>query len=186
MATAPTLPLVPVDEYLNTSYEQDFEFVDGVLIEKGVPTIYHQMLSAVLLRWFYQYGKQFRIKALADVRTQIIERAKYRLPDIMVFTVPMELGRVMTAVPDVVIEIQSPNDLHSEIMARFEDYHKIGVRHLIHMDPEKFYAWRYVPNPCSLIFEEFQSLDLPGRGNLPFDSISIFANLRQEIADCLP
>ena len=80
MATAPTPPLVSVDEYLNTSYEQDVEFVDGRLVGKGMPTAFHQLLSAILLRWFFQYETEFRFKALADVRTQIIKRARYRLP----------------------------------------------------------------------------------------------------------
>jgi hypothetical protein len=52
MASAPTLPLVSVDEYLNTSYYPDVEFVDGRLVEKGMPTRFHQLLSAVLLEWF--------------------------------------------------------------------------------------------------------------------------------------
>ena len=32
MATAPTLPLVSVEEYLRTSYEPNCEYIDGVLI----------------------------------------------------------------------------------------------------------------------------------------------------------
>jgi hypothetical protein len=65
MATMPTWPLVTVDEYLNTTYEQDVEFVEGRLVEKGMPTVFHQLLKAILLRWFYQYEKEFSIKALA-------------------------------------------------------------------------------------------------------------------------
>lgn len=181
MASAPTLPLVPVDEYLNTSYEQDVEFVDGRLVEKGMPTGPRRLLSAILLEWFRQRGKQFRIGALADWRTQIIERARYRLPDVMVFTLPVSLTRVMTKVPDVVIEILSPNDRQAEILDRFEDYENIGVAHLIHMDPENCVAWRY--REKSLIRTDFRSLALPGRPDLPFDSPAIFDQLRREIAE---
>jgi Uma2 family endonuclease len=182
MAMAPTLPLVPVDEYLSTSYEQDVEFVDGVLVEKGMPTIFHQLLSAILLRWFHQYGRDFGIKALADVRTQIIARARYRLPDVMVFSIPIHVGRVMTSVPDVVIEIQSPDDRHADIVVRFDDYEKLGVAHLILMDPETFIAWRY--RDKSLVRTDFQFLELAGRPNMPFDTDGIFDQLRQEIAEC--
>lgn len=52
MATAPTLPLLSVDEYLATSYEQDIEYVDGVLVEKGTPTVPHQLLSLILCLYF--------------------------------------------------------------------------------------------------------------------------------------
>lgn len=34
-------PLVSVDEYLNTSYEHDMEFVEGVLVERGILTPAH-------------------------------------------------------------------------------------------------------------------------------------------------
>jgi hypothetical protein len=35
MAAAPTLPFVPVDEYLNTAYHPHMEYVDGVLVERA-------------------------------------------------------------------------------------------------------------------------------------------------------
>src|SRR5438105_3551590 len=39
MAVVPSPPLVSVDEYLNSSYHPDVEYVDGVLVERGMPTI---------------------------------------------------------------------------------------------------------------------------------------------------
>jgi Uma2 family endonuclease len=181
MATAPTLPLVSVEEYLRSSWRPDKEFVDGVLIDKGMPTVFHQMLSAILLRWFYQYEKEFRIKALADVRTQIIERARYRLPDLLIFTVPARLGRILTVVPDIVIEILSPDDRQSDNLARFRDYENLGVSHIVQMDPEEHVAHRYQGG--SLIQTEFRALSLSGRPDLPFDSAALFEQLRQEVAD---
>lgn len=159
MATAPTTPVVSVDEYLNTSYSPDVEFVNGRLVEKGMPTRFHQLLSAILLEWFRRYEKQYRIKALADCRTQIIARARYRLPDVMVYTTPSPFTRVVTEVPDVAIEILSPDDKHAEIISRFTDYSTLGVRNLIHMDPEKLIAWRFERD--SLIKTGFQSCRFP-------------------------
>jgi Uma2 family endonuclease len=182
MAALPGARLVPVDEYLNTSYEHDLEFVDGVLVEKGLSTIFHQLLSAILLRWFSQYEKEFRIKAVADVRTQIIERARYRLPDVMVFTKPVRLGRVFTAVPSVVVEAMSPDDRQSDVLFRFADYEKLGVQHLIHMDPENFIAWGYYDK--ALVETGLHALSLPGRPDLPFDTAAIFEQLKREIAEC--
>jgi hypothetical protein len=40
---------VSVDEYLNTSYEPDMEYADGVLVEKGPPTIAHNRLPDIML-----------------------------------------------------------------------------------------------------------------------------------------
>jgi Uma2 family endonuclease len=181
MAIAPTVPLVSVEEYLSSSWRPDKEFVEGVLIDKGMPTVFHQLLSAILLRRFYQYEKEFRVKALADVRTQIVERARYRLPDLLIFTVPARLGRILTVVPDIVIEILSPDDRQSENLARFRDYEKLGISHIIQMDPEEHVAHRYQRG--SLIQTEFQSLSLPGRPDLPFDSAALFEQLRREVAE---
>lgn len=181
MATAPTMPVVSVDEYLNTSYSPDVEFVDGQLVEKGTPTRFHQLLSAILLEWFRRYEKHYRVKALADCRTQIVARARYRLPDVMVYTTPSPFTRIVTEVPDVVIEILSPDDKYAEIISRFADYSNLGVKNLIHMDPEKFVAWRFEKD--SLIETGFQSLPLDGRPDLPFDSAAIFAQLQREIAE---
>lgn len=181
MASAPAIPVVSVDEYLSTSYRPDVEFVDGVLVEKGMPTVFHQLLSAILLVWFRKYEQEFRIKALADVRTQVVERARYRLPDVMVYTTPAPVTRLMTRVPDIVIEILSPDDKQSEILARFRDYESLGVAHLIHMDPENSLAWRYQDG--SLIKTNFATLSLRGRSDLPFDSNAIFAQLKLEIAE---
>jgi len=181
MATAPTLPLVSVDEYLNTSYSPDVEFVEGRLIEKGMPTAFHQLLSAILLAWFRKYEKEFHIKALADVRTQIVERARYRLPDVMVSTTPALFTRIMTRVPNIVIEILSPDDTQKESLLRFRDYQQLGVSHLILMDPEEHIAWRFEND--SLIKTDFRSLSLPDRPDMPFDSAAIFDQLRREIAE---
>lgn len=134
-----------------------------------------------MLRWLFQYEKKFQIKALADVRTEIIERARYRLPDAMVFTTPAPFTRIMTCVPDIVIEILSPDDRQSEILDRFADYSTLGASHLIHMDPERYVAWRYQAG--SLVKTDFQSLSLPGRLDVPFDTEALFEQLRQEIAE---
>src|SRR5262249_54110081 len=126
MATAPTPPLVSVDEYLNASYEYDMEYVDGVLVERSMPTVFHSLLQALLLAYFRPLEKQFRIRALPKLRTEIIKRARYRIPDILLVTIPFPVGKVLTHIPDVVIEILSPEDKQRESMTRFRDYSNRG------------------------------------------------------------
>ncbi|MDZ4799775.1 MAG: hypothetical protein SGI92_16580 [Bryobacteraceae bacterium] len=41
MASAPVLPPMSVDEYLNSSWHPDKEYVDGMLVDRMVPTISH-------------------------------------------------------------------------------------------------------------------------------------------------
>jgi Uma2 family endonuclease len=39
---------VPVEEYLNTAYHPDMEYVDGVLVERSMPTLAHGILQMIL------------------------------------------------------------------------------------------------------------------------------------------
>src|SRR5262245_35771554 len=131
MATAPTFPLVPVDEYLNSSYQPDMEYVDGILVERSVPTYFHALLQAILIAHFRQFERNCRFKALPELRTQIIERARYRVPDVLLCATPTAIQRVMTEVPLVVIEILSPTDTMQETLLRFRDYATLGVPFII-------------------------------------------------------
>jgi len=181
MATAPALPLVSVDEYLNSSYEYDMEFVDGMLVERSVPTAFHSLCRRSCSPHFRALEKEFRIKAMPELRTQIIERTRYRVPDVLLVTVPFRFGRILTEVPNAVIEILSPEDKLKSVLTRFADYEGLGVRHLIQMDPEDHVARRYQNG--SLTRTDFHSLNLPDRPDLPFDSAAIFAQLRQEVSE---
>lgn len=180
MATSPAYPLVSVDEYLNTSYERDMEYVDGVLVEKGTPTIAHNFLGQLLLFWFAQFEQQLRFTAMYDVRTQIVERARYRLPDIMLCPLPLPRGRMVDVVPWVVIEIVSPDDTINSTQDRFHDYAGIGVQQILQMDPEKYIAHRF--DNGSMLRTLFQFLTLP-TGEVPFDSDVLFERLRTELAN---
>src|ERR1035438_10603595 len=64
MAAAPTL--VSLDEYLNTAYEPDRDFVDGVLLERNVGTQRHSLLQTFLILFFGQYIKSHRIALFTD------------------------------------------------------------------------------------------------------------------------
>ena len=175
MATAPTLPLVSVDDYLNSSYEHDVDFVDGVLVERGMPTLPHSLLQALLVIYFRAVEKEYSFKVLPEARTQIVARARYRVPDILLCPAPLPKGRVVDVVPAAVIEILSPDDRVTDTLERFRDYAHIGVQSLVLMDPERCVAYRFENG--SLVEGQLTQL-----GAIPFDSEAIFAQLRSEIA----
>ena len=173
----PSRTLVSVDEYLNSSYRPDLEYVDGALVERGLATIAHGLFQIILGSYFRIYRKQFGFAALTDVRTQIIERARYRIPDVMLCPVPLPSGKVVTSVPWVVIEILSPDDRLPDQLERFRDYKQIGVGNVILLDPEQLIAYRF--DDGSLLQTRFTSLDLPS-GSLAFDTAGLFQQLVEE------
>ena len=58
MAGLPASPLVSVDEYLNTSYEHDVEFVNGALVERGMPTPVHSILQGCVYHHLWQFCRE--------------------------------------------------------------------------------------------------------------------------------
>jgi Uma2 family endonuclease len=179
MASAPTLPFVSVDEYLNTSYEHDMEYVDGMLVERGMPTVAHSLLQRLLMKWFSRFDEEMGLMALQEVRTEIIKRARYRIPDTMLCALPLPGGKVCDIVPLAVIEVLSPDDTLSRTRDRFEDYSHMGVQTLVLMDPERLIAWRFEDG--SLIVTHFQHLELPKSRKVPFDSDELFRQLHSRL-----
>ncbi|MGA2185251.1 MAG: Uma2 family endonuclease [Bryobacteraceae bacterium] len=177
MAVAPIPPLVPAEEYLNSSYRPDMEYVDGVLVERGIPTFAHGLLQMILIQYLARYQKALGFRPVPEVRTQIVERSRYRIPDIMLCPVPLSAGKVMASVPWAIIEILSPDDRMPAQLDRFRDYTHIGVRHVLLLDPERLVAFRFEDG--SLLQTQFTSLALPS-GPLPFDSAALFQQLVEE------
>ena len=174
MAVAPPIPRISADEYLNSSYHPDREYVDGVLVERGEATIAHALLQVILCSHLSAYRKQFHFEPLPSVRTQIVEGARYRIPDLMLCPVPLPAGKIVNSIPWAVIEILSPDDRLSEQLARFRDYKQIGVLHMVLLDPEDLVAYRFENG--ALAQTRFTSLELP-TGDLPFDSEELFQRL---------
>jgi Uma2 family endonuclease len=178
MASASTLPLVPVDEYLGSSYRRDVEYVDGYLVERSVPTYLHSLLQAILIAYFRQFEKECKFKSLPELRTQIVERARYRIPDILLCATPTKVRNIMIETPLVIIEILSPGDTVAETLRRFRDYARLGVPHIIQMDPESQVAHRFQEG--SLLETVFNGLPFQYT-TIPFDSQHLFAELRREV-----
>jgi hypothetical protein len=63
--------LVSEEEYLNTSYEPDCEFDDGVLIERNVGTEKHSWLQAALAAYFFRRRKLWDITIYTEQRSKI-------------------------------------------------------------------------------------------------------------------
>jgi Uma2 family endonuclease len=178
MAVAPLPPFVSADEYLNSSYRPDLEYIDGALVERGMPTIAHSVLQMILVEQFGKYRKALGYLPLPEVRTRIVERARYRIPDVMLCPLPIPEGKVVTTVPWAIVEIQSPDDRMPDQLARFQDYKQIGVAHVVLLDPERLVAFRF-DDGGSLIRTQFTSLELP-TGSLPFDTTALFQQLVEE------
>src|ERR1035441_5991767 len=78
-----TGPLVSEREYLHTGYEPDYEFDDGVLIERNVGTWHHSKLQAALAAYFFRRRKAWNLHVGTDARVRA-RAGKYMIPDLYI------------------------------------------------------------------------------------------------------
>jgi Uma2 family endonuclease len=179
VTSAPSLGRLSVEEYLKASYRPDKEYVEGLLVDRSMPTIPHSVLQMLLIQHFARYQQAHSFLPLPEVRTQIVAGARYRVPDVMLCGVPLPRGNVVTTVPWAVLEILSPEDTTRETLERFRDYDAAGVPQIVLLDPERYVAHRYQNG--SLLQTELESLPLPDGTSVPFASRELFEQLRRTI-----
>src|SRR5690348_7190713 len=88
MPASSTRRLVPVEEYLRTSYpDGDREYLDGVVVERNVGRPGHSALQMILIVHLAAFEKQFEIAVRPECHTRI-EKTRYRVPDVLVMKRP--------------------------------------------------------------------------------------------------
>lgn len=123
--------LVPVEEYLSTSYDPDREYVDGRLIERNVGELDHSFVQGFIYSALSMRG----LHAFVELRTQIRAR-QFRVPDVLA-TLQMPKSRFVTEPPYIVVEILSPDDRASEMADKIDDYLDLGVPNIWVVEPRK-------------------------------------------------
>ena len=138
-----TATLVSVDEYLETSYRPDCDFVDGQLIERHVGTKDHSKLQREVLAWFRDRRRELRLTAFPEQRVQLAQR-RYRIPDASVYPLPEPDEQIFTQPPYICIEVLSPKDSFPNLQDRFDDYLAMGVPNIWVLDPPSRRGWPIV------------------------------------------
>jgi len=137
MATA---ALIPVEEYLNASYEHDCDYIDGELQERSVGELSHSFLQGILVAIFNANRRAWGIVAGTELRVQVGAR-RYRVPDVCVLRQSDPKDPIVKTAPLICIEVLSPEDRLLRVQERFDDYAKMGVEHMWLIDPIRRQAW---------------------------------------------
>jgi Uma2 family endonuclease len=173
---AATSTPVSLDEYLNTAYEPDRDFVDGVLLERNVGTQRHGLLQTFLILFFGQYIKSHRIALFTETRLRVDVTGRHRIPDVMIVELPYSQGKVVVDVPAIVVEIKSPDDTFDDIVDRCFDYEKLTVGGIVVMDPDNKRAWLFQQGTLQLLTGAAIRLKL-SRQVIDFPFSRLFAEL---------
>ena len=123
--------LISVEEYLNTSYDPDVEYVDGVLVERNAGDILHSWVQKNVVVAFDR--KYPDVEAFPEVRCQTTA-TRYRLPDVsVILSVPDT--KYLLEPPFIAIEILSEDDRTSRTIEKLQEYRDKGVPHTWLIDP---------------------------------------------------
>jgi Uma2 family endonuclease len=134
--------LVPVEEYLRTTYRPDCDYVDGEVLERNVGERDHSKLQGELLYYFRSRAAKWKIHVYPEQRVQVA-KTRFRIPDICVVVGDEPDEQIFTRPPFICIEVLSPEDRLQRTQERIDDYLKFGVRYVWVIDPWKRRAWVY-------------------------------------------
>jgi Uma2 family endonuclease len=141
MAALPDSRLISVEEYLNTSYDPDVEFVDGVLVERNVGDWLHSLIQSNIL--FALRRKYPNLKVVAELSSGITG-TRYRLPDVSVLLAAPKTDYLLDAA-FVVVEVMSKRDVMGAVIEKLKEYSGKGVPNIWVIDPRLRLMWTYQP-----------------------------------------
>ena len=131
MATASRISL---QEYLETDYRPDREYVDGEIRERNVGKTEHARVQALLAAWFANHEQEWGILVGTEWRVQVSQR-RVRVPDLAVVIAGSQPD-VLIDPPLLVVEVLTPDDRYSDTEERAQDYRDMGVKTIWIVDPK--------------------------------------------------
>ena len=164
----PVAELIPVEEYIRSSYEPDCDYVDGELQERNLGEREHSLTQVEIAYYLLAKYPALRRRVLPEQRIQI-SPARFRVPDLCVQSPDAPREPILRTPPALCIEILSPEDRLSRTMQRLDDYFSIGVPVCWVIDPIGRRGW----------------IAHPGHWTEATDGILRAADLEMPLADVL-
>jgi Uma2 family endonuclease len=161
--------LISPEEYLQSEFDPDADFVDGVIEERPMGEYNHSSWQAALLAWFQQHNREWNLRARPELRLKVAP-TRYRIPDVAILDRNQPTEPVLSTAPLAVIEILSPEDRLKRLLVKLEDYHRMGVASVLVVDPEDGRFYRYVDGSLDVLEERVIAL---GSGPLHIDRTAV-------------
>jgi len=149
--------IVPVEEYLSTSYEPDCDYVDGELEERNVGEKDHSKAQGNLYLYLRMHYRGLHTFVEQRVR---VSATRYRVPDISV-TLEEPEEQVFAGPPFLCIAILSPEDRAGRIQRKVGDYLRMGVRYVWVVDPRERDAAIYTGSGTHVVGDGILRTDDP-------------------------
>ena len=125
-----------VAQYLRQVYEPDAEYVDGEVVERNAGLFNHSRVQTLIACKLGDFEGAHRLCVLRAQRVRVAEH-RYRVPDVLVLVRPFKRTPVLLEPPAMVVEILSPGDRMSMMMAKVADYERFGIGNIFVIDPDQ-------------------------------------------------
>jgi Uma2 family endonuclease len=132
--------LIPVLEYLNTSYDPDCDYINGEVIERNVGEKQHGILQGILFATFRANMKHWNLLPVVEQRVQI-SKSKFRIPDFCAVRRAQSADPIVHVPPVLCVEILSRDQTLSDMTDRTRDYLAMGVENVWIFDPLLHKTW---------------------------------------------
>jgi Uma2 family endonuclease len=126
--------LIPVSEYLSTTYRPDRDFLEGQLKERNVGEQPHANVQNLLCFIFQRNRDAWKVRPLPEQRVQV-SAERFRIPDVTVLRSTDPWDPIVTFPPLICIEVLSKDDSLREMQLRVDDYARLGVQNIWIVDP---------------------------------------------------
>jgi Uma2 family endonuclease len=126
--------LIPVSEYLKTSYSPDCDYIDGELLERNEGEREHAALQAIVVSIFQANRRAWGVFGMPELRTQV-SHFNYRVPDVCIVRASDPRGHIVRTPPLICIEILSSGDTLTGLTQKIDNYIGMGVEHIWTLDP---------------------------------------------------
>ncbi len=142
---ATTSALLPLAQYLKTSYSPDVDFVEGELEERNVGDYEHARLQWLIGAFFAIRERDWSIRGVTEQRIQVTPD-RVRICDLALLRIDAPREKITTTPPLVCLEILSPEDRFAQAKLVLADYLAMGVQNIWLIDPAYRSAWTFGAN----------------------------------------
>jgi hypothetical protein len=150
--------LVPLHEYLETSYRPDRDWIDGEVRERRMGEGQHAVLQKFFTMVLGMREREWNIRVLPEQRVQT-SQTHFRIPDICLARRSAPFEAIVHTPPLLCIEILSRDDRMSEMQERVDDYLGMGVEIVWLVDPRRRKAFMA---DAHRLQEAIEELTVPG------------------------
>ena len=131
--------LISVQEYLNTAYSPDREYVDGAIVERNVGEWSHSIVQRNVTVALDNKYPHLYVLPECRARTAI---TRFRIPDVCVMLENPGTD-VLESPPFLTVEILSRRDEMPDVVKKLREYWSSGVRNIWFIDPRKKKAFTF-------------------------------------------